>query len=217
MLAAPLKLHVLGIEHNMQRLKITKVNSSGAASCAGLQINDYLDAYNGIPLNSSGVLSNVMKTYFGQTHIMSFIRGYEVFEVELIAGSLGVLVEPSNIDENLVRRNNRMKISTTPFIPGFRVVQSIDVVTAECVYGMNIFKDLLAGLTDVFGGRSNTTQKILRDARRNCLSELRAEAASVGANAVVGVHLDYSELSGQGKSMLFLVASGTAVLVEPDA
>ena len=81
---------------------------------------------------------------------------------------------------------------------------------------MNIFKDFLSSLTDIFGGRSNTTQNILRDARRNCLFELRLEAVKMGANAVIGVDLDYSEFSGQGKSMLFLVASGTAVLIEPD-
>jgi uncharacterized protein YbjQ (UPF0145 family) len=80
---------------------------------------------------------------------------------------------------------------------------------------MNLFRDFLAGLTDAFGGRSESTQKVLRDARRECLRELREEALRHGANAVIAVDLDYSEFSGQGKSMLFLVASGTAVLVEP--
>ena len=69
-------------------------------------------------------------------------------------------------------------------------------------------------MTDFFGGRSESTQGVLRDARRTCLNELRKEAFSVGANAVIAVDLDYSEFSGKGKSMLFLVASGTAVTVE---
>jgi uncharacterized protein YbjQ (UPF0145 family) len=68
-------------------------------------------------------------------------------------------------------------------------------------------------MSDFFGGRSGTTQNKLREARQYCLSELRAEAQSLGANAVIAVSLSYSEFSGQGKSMLFLVASGTAVVV----
>ncbi len=81
---------------------------------------------------------------------------------------------------------------------------------------MNIFKDFFAGVRDIFGGRSAATQGVLRDARKVVLTELRREAYSVGANAVVGVDLDYSEFSGGGKSMLFLVASGTAVQLKRD-
>lgn len=73
---------------------------------------------------------------------------------------------------------------------------------------------MFAGVRDVFGGRSSATQKILRDARITCLQELKNEANNLGANAVIATRLDYSEFSGGGKSMLFLVASGTAVVVE---
>jgi uncharacterized protein YbjQ (UPF0145 family) len=78
----------------------------------------------------------------------------------------------------------------------------------------NLFSDFFAGMTDFFGGRSDSTQKVLRDARRTCLYELKKEAYEGGANAVIAVKLDYSEFTGKGKSMLFLVASGTAVQVE---
>lgn len=76
---------------------------------------------------------------------------------------------------------------------------------------MNILRDFFAGVTDATGGRSGSTQGVLRDARRTAMLELRAEAFALGADAVVGVDLDYSEFSGGGKSMLFVVASGTAV------
>lgn len=76
---------------------------------------------------------------------------------------------------------------------------------------MNVFKDLFAGITDVIGGRSAATQNTLRDARRTVMAQLRAEAFALGADAVVGASLDYSEFSGSGKSMLFVVATGTAV------
>ncbi|SVE03962.1 uncharacterized protein METZ01_LOCUS456816 [marine metagenome] len=91
------------------------------------------------------------------------------------------------------------------------VEERIEIITAECVLGMNIFRDFFASVRDIVGGRSSASQKILRDARKICLSELKNEAHSIGADAVIGVDLDYSEFSGGGKSMLFLVASGTAV------
>jgi uncharacterized protein YbjQ (UPF0145 family) len=107
-------------------------------------------------------------------------------------------------------------VTTSSQLEGYRVVETLDVVTAECVFGMNIFRDMFAGVRDFFGGRSSATQKVLRDARISCLDELREEAKSVGGNAVIAARLDYSEFSGGKKSMLFLVASGTAVVVEKD-
>ena len=88
-----------------------------------------------------------------------------------------------------------------------------EIVTAECAFGMNIFKDLFAGVRDVVGGRSKAVQETMRDARKTALYELKTEAHLVGANAVVGVDLDYVELSKSG-SMVMLVASGTAVIIE---
>lgn len=106
-------------------------------------------------------------------------------------------------------------VTTEMAMPEYKVTQRIEVITAECVFGMNMFKDFFAGITDFLGGRSKSSQKVLRDARRTALTELRREALIVGANAVIGVDLDYSEISGDGKSMLFVVVSGTAVTVEP--
>lgn len=102
-------------------------------------------------------------------------------------------------------------ILTTESAHDLPIERRIDIVTAEVVIGMHLFKDIAGVFRDVFGGRSQAMQAGLRDARKAALDELRREAASVGADAVVGVDLDYSEISGGGKSMLFLVASGTAV------
>jgi len=106
-------------------------------------------------------------------------------------------------------------VTTEPQMNEYRITQRMEVITAECVFGMNLFRDFFASITDILGGRSSSSQKILRDARRTCLTELRREALISGANAVIAVDLDYNEISGDGKSMLFLVASGTAVVVEP--
>lgn len=108
-------------------------------------------------------------------------------------------------------------ILTTEAAPDLQVVRRLDIITAEVVIGMHLFKDIASAWRDVFGGRSKGMQDGLREARKAALSELRREAASLGADAVLGVDLDYSEISGGGKSMLFLVASGTAVTLRNPA
>ena len=104
-------------------------------------------------------------------------------------------------------------VLTTETAPNLNITKRIEIVTAECAFGMNIFKDLFAGVRDIVGGRSEAVQKTMRDSRKTALYELKKEAYEVGANAVVGVDLDYVELSAAG-SMVMLVASGTAVVIE---
>ncbi len=104
-------------------------------------------------------------------------------------------------------------ILTTETASNLKIIRRVEVITAECAFGMNIFKDLFAGIRDIVGGRSEAIQKTMRDARRTTLFELKREAFAVGANAVVGIDLDYVELSSAG-SMVMLVASGTAVIIE---
>lgn len=116
-------------------------------------------------------------------------------------------------DEELEEALSRI-ILTTETAHNLPVTERLDIVTAEVVIGMHLFKDIASSWRDTFGGRSKVMQNGLRDAKNTALQELRAEAHQLGADAVVGVDLDYSEISGGGKSMLFLVASGTAVKLE---
>lgn len=115
------------------------------------------------------------------------------------------------------KAENRLRaeamILTTETSPNLLIVERLGIVSAEVVLGMNVFKDILADLRGTFGGRSNTLQTGLRDARNICLSELKMEAAELGADAVVGIDLDYHDLGTTGK-MLMLVASGTAVKLD---
>lgn len=111
------------------------------------------------------------------------------------------------------RRQIEAIMLTTETAPNINITKRIEVITAECAFGMNIFKDLFAAVRDIVGGRSEAVQKTLRDSRKTVLYELKKEAYSVGANAVVGIDLDYMEMSSGG-SMLLVVASGTAVIVE---
>ncbi len=103
---------------------------------------------------------------------------------------------------------------TTETAHDLPVAERLEIVTAEVVAGMNIFKDFFAGVRNVVGGRSGVIQNALRDIRIKVLEELKQEAANVGANAVVGVNLDYQEIGATGSTMLFVVASGTAVTLK---
>jgi uncharacterized protein YbjQ (UPF0145 family) len=106
-----------------------------------------------------------------------------------------------------------MLITTTPSIEGRRIVQYCGVVTGEAILGANVFKDIFAGVRDIVGGRSATYEKELQKARDIALQEIQERATELGANAVVGIDLDY-EVLGQGNGMLMVSASGTAVVVE---
>lgn len=105
-------------------------------------------------------------------------------------------------------------LTTESHLNDVKIQERFGIVTSECVLGMNIFRDIFANFRDVFGGQSLSSQKVLEDLKEKALMELRNEAYLLGANAVIAVDLDYSEFSGGGKSMLFLVASGTAVTLD---
>ncbi len=105
-----------------------------------------------------------------------------------------------------------MITTTTPDIQGKTIEQYLGVISAEVIIGANIFKDILGGLRDVFGGRSGTYEKVLAEAKENALNELVQKAQAMGANAIVGIDLDF-ETIGSGGSMLMVVASGTAVRI----
>ena len=101
-------------------------------------------------------------------------------------------------------------ISTTPTLEGRPIREYLGIVTGEVIVGANIFKDLFAGIRDIVGGRAGAYEGALRDARRTAFDELSYEAERLGADAVVGVDIDY-EVVGQTGSMLMVSVSGTAV------
>jgi uncharacterized protein YbjQ (UPF0145 family) len=103
-----------------------------------------------------------------------------------------------------------MIISTTPTLEGKRIETYCGIVVGEAVMGANIFKDIFASIRDIVGGRSGAYEDELTNARKIGFRELEQEALSMGANAVVGVDIDY-EVVGKGGSMLMVSISGTAV------
>jgi uncharacterized protein YbjQ (UPF0145 family) len=103
-----------------------------------------------------------------------------------------------------------MILTTTPTVEGRPIRTHLGIVTGEVIVGANIFSDLFASVRDIVGGRSGAYENALRDARNQALAELQAEAADLGADAVVAVDLDY-EVLGKAGSVLMVSASGTAV------
>ena len=103
-----------------------------------------------------------------------------------------------------------MIMSTTAMIEGRPVRAYLGIVTGEVIVGANIFSDLFASVRDIVGGRSGAYENALRDARTQALAELEAEASDLGADAVIGIDLDY-EVLGKTGSMMMVSASGTAV------
>lgn len=106
-----------------------------------------------------------------------------------------------------------MLVTTTPTLEGRPISRYLGLVTGEAILGANIFRDIFAGIRDIVGGRSAAYEKELRKAKDIAVQEMVQQAAALGANAVVGVDLDY-ETIGQGGSMLMVSASGTAVFAE---
>jgi uncharacterized protein YbjQ (UPF0145 family) len=205
----------------LQRLKVTNVAPDKGAAKAGLQVGDLIETFNGQIIFTNEMLTSALQSapVGGEMVVHRNNKTLTVFITETPLGitTLAVGFVPPKIEELGVVQPSvaaNVIVTTTNSIDGYRISKVRDVVSAECVFGVNIFKEFLTSITDVIGGRSTTSQKVLRDARYVCMREIRTEAFELGANAVVGTSLSYNEISGQGKSMLLLVISGTAVNLE---
>lgn len=105
-----------------------------------------------------------------------------------------------------------MLLSTTPTIEGHTIKEYKGVVTGETIVGANVFRDFFASIRDIVGGRAGSYEKVLRDAKNIALKEMMKDADAMGANAVVGIDIDYETIGDHG-SMLMVATSGTAVVI----
>jgi uncharacterized protein YbjQ (UPF0145 family) len=105
-----------------------------------------------------------------------------------------------------------MILSTTPTIEGHTIREYKGVVTGETIIGANFVKDFFAGIRDIVGGRSASYEQVLREAKDSAMQEMMEHAHMMGANAIVGIDLDYETIGANG-SMLMVAASGTAVVI----
>ena len=106
-----------------------------------------------------------------------------------------------------------MIVTTTPGVEGHAIVEYKGIVFGEVIAGVNVIKDMVAGLSNIFGGRSGTYEEELIQAREQAVNEMQQRASMLGANAVVGVDIDY-EVLGADNGMLMVTASGTAVVIQ---
>lgn len=108
---------------------------------------------------------------------------------------------------------NDMPILTTPLVANASIEEYYGLVTARNVRAMNIFKDFMTSFRDVFGGRSGSYQAIMDEMEAEVLAEIRQKAAAVGANAVIGFHLDFESIGSKDRSLVMAHGRGTAVLL----
>jgi uncharacterized protein YbjQ (UPF0145 family) len=109
------------------------------------------------------------------------------------------------------RSEDGMLVSTTDSVEGRKIARYLGLVSGDAVMGTNMFRDMFAGLRDIVGGRSGAYEKELKRAKQIAVEEMVEEAKELGADAVVGVDLDYEHLGGGNRSMLMVSANGTAV------
>ena len=108
-----------------------------------------------------------------------------------------------------------MLVTTTPGVEGRRIVAYKGLVGGDAILGADMFRDFFAGIRDILGGRSGAYEKVLRNAKNEAINDMIEQAREVGANAIVGVDLDYETIQIEnGGSMLMVSASGTAVVLE---
>lgn len=111
-------------------------------------------------------------------------------------------------------QKNRIKVTTTSKFENAEIIEYLEPITAHIVVGMNIFKDLFGGITDIFGGNSNSYESTLISINENVINKLRKKAYSFGANSIVGLKIDNDEIGAKGKSMMMVTATGTAVITK---
>ena len=107
------------------------------------------------------------------------------------------------------KRSTAMIVTTTPSVEGYQIAEYKGIVVGEAILGANVFRDIFAGITDIIGGRSGAFEASRAEARDTAIRELEERAVAKGANAVVGVDLDYEVIN----NMLMVSASGTAVVL----
>ena len=147
-----------------------------------------------------------------------FITGEILKDTMIGASDIGGKPHPDSFkpfkETKLIKKLTDKIILTTETSFHPKAGKRIGVITAECCFGINFFRDLFIDVRGITGGRSITTQKVLKDAREVILNELKIEALILGANAVIAIDIDYSEF-GVTK-MIFAVASGTAIRLSED-
>lgn len=209
----------------MKGVRLNIVKPGGAADAAGLLQGDIVAGYGDIPTPSEQALlaaiERAASEQWGRAMI-HVIRDGESIEMWVQAGTLGAIIGEAEVQfpQGVPRKADdaeaisRIVVTTAPSIEGSRVIRTLDIVSAEHVMGVNIFRDVMASVRNIVGGRSKTMQNAMREAKQAAIDDLRSATFSLGGNAVIATRIEYNEFSSGSNGLLMLAAYGTAVLLE---
>lgn len=198
----------------MRAVSVSVVKEDGYALQAGIEAGDLILKINGHPINSP---QQVTDSIADGPAIFSIIRDIDQFDITVDSPTLGVILGEVEFDEIKFANDRaiaRIVISTAQSIPGKQITGTLDVVGAQCIYGVNVLADLAAGVRDLVGGRSTGLQKKIAEARRQVMRDLREEAHRLGANGIIAATFEHAEIGDKGGFMLMVTATGTAVVCD---
>lgn len=198
----------------MKLVSFTIIRDGGYAASAGIQPHDLIYRLNGQPIDSPQAVSDAISK--GPANF-SIIRNGRLITIDVDTPTLGVTLGEIEFDENAWLENlaiDSLPLTTAPSFADKRIIKTVDIVGAQCIYGVNALADLAAGIREFVGGRSQGLQKRIAEARVEVCRELRTEAHILGANAVIAIDFGHTEIGDKGGYMLMITATGTAVIVE---
>lgn len=198
----------------MKIVSVSIVRDDGYASKVGIKPHDLIYRINGTLVESPQAITDAIAEGAAQ---FTIIRGDDIILINVDSPSLGVVLNEVEFDEAgwLDRQAvSSVLLTTAQTFADKRILKTLDVVGAQCVYGVNAFADFAAGIREFVGGRSQVLQNRIAAARIEACRELRAEAHMRGGNGVIATSFSHSEIGDKGGFMLMVVATGTAVIVE---
>ncbi len=204
----------------VKRLQVTNVAQGSLAESYGIINGDVIDTYNGIPIDSSESFTNAISSNTEGVELC-YIRNEKRFRLLAKPGRLGIMTVEHMVDMSAVEKAELLEkkaasiiATTSHLVEGRPVKRIIDVIGSECVYGGGPIKDMFTALRDAFGGRAQSVQNLIAEARVAALHDLKFQAASVGADAVVAINFQTSNISTT-QTMIMVSVTGTAVQLSP--
>lgn len=198
----------------MRLVKVSIVRDDGYAKTVGFLPEDLIYKINGQHVESPQVVTDALAK---GPATFTVVRGDKTIDISVQSSSLGVVLGEAEFNEGEWLKGLAVAsvlLTTAQAIPERKVVKTIGVVGAQCVYGVNALADLAAGVREFVGGRSQGLQKRIAEARVEVCREMQIEAHAVGANAIIAISFEHTEIGDKGGYMLMVVGTGTAVVVE---
>ena len=203
-----------GLRRVMRLVTVSIVRDDGNAAKIGIQPNDLIYRINGAPVASPQAVTDTIAAGSAQ---FTLLRAGKLVEVSVESSSLGVVLNEVEFDEGAWLRDQAIEnvlLTTAQSVADRRIIKTLDIVGAQCIYGVNAFADLAAGIREFVGGRSQGLQRKIAEARQEVCRELRAEAHMLGGNGVIAVAFEYTEIGDKGGYMLMVTGAGTSVVLE---